>query len=139
VKALVFLDMDGVIADFVGGITSLHGRPSPYSDPKNFGEFHMDKIWGMTAEEFWAPLNRINSFDFWANLNPTPEAHDIVDLLSSRYGVENVCILTSPTLDSGCVPGKRAWTERHFPQLAKNMLFGSAKQFLAGPGRIPRG
>lgn len=129
---LCFLDMDGVLADFVSAACDVHGRPNPYVDPKNYGIWEMDKIWGMTAKEFWAPMGREG---YWLGMQKLKDADALVDVLSQYFGLDNICILSSPSLSPYCVPEKRQWLKQHFPMLANNVLFGSAKQFLAGPGR----
>jgi 5'(3')-deoxyribonucleotidase len=132
----VFLDMDGVIADFVSAAVRVHGKPDPYLLPSSLGIFDMEKLWGITIEEFWAPINDAGA-SFWSTLEPMKDAFDIAQTaIDFAGGPENVCVLTSPSNDPGCIPGKRAWMEMHFPELKKNMLFGSAKHFLAGPNRI---
>ena len=125
--------MDGVLADFVGGCLRAHGRPSPYTDPVNLGIFEIEKIWGMSAEEFWKPCDGPR---FWDDLDKTPEADKIVQLVTRRLGTNNVAILTSPSMSPYCVPGKRRWMRRYFPQLAENMIFTSAKKFLAHPNAV---
>lgn len=128
----VFLDMDGVIADFVGAIHKAHGREYCYADPEARGQFEIEPIWGVTPQEFWSK----DSYELWAEMNVTPEAVDIVSILESAFGSENIAILTSPSMGPGSVPGKREWMRRHFPQFEKRMIFTNAKEFLAGPNRL---
>lgn len=128
----IFCDMDGVLVDFVGGACKIHNR-SCYDQPSHFGEWNLEKIWGITTEEFWQPTN---NYDFWFNLEKTPEADEIVELAIDSVGVKNVAILTSPSLDRSCVPAKRAWMERYYPQLAKTMIFSWGKGMIGGPQRI---
>lgn len=123
----VFLDMDGVLADFVGAIHRAHGRPNCYDDPANFGKFDFEKIWGMSLEEVWT----IDTFEFWDTIEKTPEADAIVKFAVDWVGWENIAIVTFPSDGPGCVPGKRAWMKRHFPKLAHQMVFTSFKQALA--------
>lgn len=131
-----FLDMDGVLADFVGGICRAHGRSTPYDDPHSYGIFDMEKLWGMSIEEFWSPPKEDLGMEFWSGLAKTPEADQIVELAVRYFGTKNTCILTSPSQHPSCVPGKRVWMKQHYPKLANNILFGSAKRFLAGPDRV---
>lgn len=130
---LCFLDMDGVLADFEGGICASLGRKSPYLDAASYGTFDMEKLWNISAEEFWRGTQRNG---FWRDLEKTPEADAIVELACSTFGVDNVCILTAPSRDSRCIPEKSQWIAKHYPHLRNNMLFGSAKRFLAGPNRL---
>ena len=128
----IFLDQDGVLADFVGGACKAHNR-TLYDKPEHLGKFDMEKLWGMSAQEFWIPTN---NFDFWFNLEKTPEADAIVELAIDAVGVKNIAMLTSPSLDPSCVPAKRAWMEKHYPQLTKTMIFSWGKGMIGGPGRI---
>lgn len=127
-----FLDMDGVIADFVGAIHKAHGREYCYADPSVRGQFEINPIWGISASEFWSK----DSFEFWADIEPTTEASEIVSVLEEAFTTENVCLLTSPSLGVGSISGKRSWVAQHFPQFSNRMIFTSAKQFLAGPERL---
>lgn len=128
----IFLDMDGVLADFVGGACTAHNRTC-YDHPSHYGEFNLETIWGISAAEFWAPTN---NFEFWASLAKTPEADMIVETAVKLVGWENVAILTSPSLHPSCVPAKRYWIEKYYPRLTKNMIFAWGKGFIAGPGKL---
>lgn len=128
----IFLDMDGVLADFVGGVCKAHKRTC-YDKPEHLGEFSLEKCWGVTAAEFWWPTN---NWHFWANLEKTYEADAIVAMAIDAVGVKNVAILTSPSLDPSCVPAKRAWVEKYYPQLAKTMIFSWRKGIIGGSHRV---
>lgn len=111
----VLVDIDGVVADFVAGAMKLHGKPYPYGDPANRGEhgWNIEKLWDIPPHVFWSPME----FDFWADLDPTPEADAIIKILMDEFGLSNLCFLTSPISASGCVEGKRAWVGRHFSDI----------------------
>lgn len=122
----VLLDLDGVIVDFVKGICKLHGRDNPYEASSNHhGLFDMDKIWEMTASDFWSPCG----YDFWMGLEFHEEAAEILEILSVTPGWNAVCILTSPCDTAGCVEGKRDWIRKNLPDFSKRLLIGSAKEF----------
>ena len=124
----VLLDLDGVLADFTGGMCRAHNRPDPWADGQNRGCYAMDELWGMTASEFWEPATE----GFWAELEPTPGAFHLVRFLEEQVGAANICILSSPSLDPGCVPGKLRWIRRHLPEYSRRFLFGPRKEFCAG-------
>lgn len=134
-----FLDMDGVIADFVGAACRAHNRPNPYRPclPKAQGEFDMAAVWGITHRDFWKPVVA-KSLQFWTDLEKTPEADAIVEFVCEWFGAENVAILTAPSSDSGSIPGKRAWIARHYPQFSRRVIFSAAetKSFLSAPGKV---
>lgn len=128
-----FLDMDGILADFVGAVCKAHGRTDPYLDPSSHGIFEMEKLWGITAAEFWAPAD---THEFWANIPKMPDADGLVQCTINSFGEENICILTAPSNSPGCISGKRAWMKQHYPQFKKRMIFATAKHFIAGPGKF---
>lgn len=131
-KPIVYLDMDGVICDFVGSTCKAHGLDSPYGNPNHLGIFEMENCWRMTEEKFWEPLA---TYEFWATLPKTPEADEIVDFLVKKFTWGQICILTNPSAYDGCISAKKAWVKKNYPKLGGQMLFGSAKKFLAGPDR----
>lgn len=124
-KMKLFLDMDGVIADFVTPTCELHKRPNPYLTGET--EYNMCKLFDVTYEDFIRGME----MDFWVDLPKTPFADDVVDLVLSKFDIDDICILTAPTDNAGCIPGKREWIIKHFPQLKNNMIFTGQKQFCA--------
>lgn len=133
---ICFLDMDGVLADFVDGISRAHNRPNPFNDPKVRGGsvWEITEVWGISEEEFWKPSNNA---EFWAGLKETPEASQLVQLATELFG-DNIAMLTAPSESEWCLPGKKTWMMNHFPKLYNRMIFTNAgsKKFLAGEGRI---
>ena len=125
------LDMDGVLADWAGGACRLHGIANPYDDPKNHGQYRLEDLTGLPKAQFFGRMGE----EFWADLDPTPDCFDIVEVAESVFGNDNVCILTSPVATHGCPEGKRRWLRRHLPRFyhSRRYLIGAAKQFCAGP------
>lgn len=129
----VLLDLDGVIFDFVGPASRIHGRPDIYNAPENKGIFDMEKLLGIEPADFWKPLNGER---FWHELEKMPDADAIVSLAVKLVGEDNVAVLTAPSDSPYCIPGKRESIKRHYPFLAKRVIFGSCKEFCASPTRL---
>ena len=126
----LFLDMDGVVADFNLAIHQFHGFDNVYKNPRNHGVWDIEKIWGIDRDAFW----KADSLEFWQTVPKMEDADEIVNLVSGVFGVENIAILTAPSDGPGCVPGKKQWMAKHFPQFSKRMVFcdAKAKKFMAG-------
>lgn len=122
----IFLDLDGVLVDFVGPALALHRKAIPPRDVRwNFP----DQV-GIPQEAFWKPLG----FDFWANLPWTREGRallEAVEDIDAPFGY-----LTSPCQTEGCAEGKRAWARKHLPCRGAKVFIGSAKHLLAHPGAL---
>ena len=125
-----FLDMDGVLVDFVGGACKLHNMPYPY--PALNGIWDFVEALNLNSAKFWAPMGR----EFWANLKPTPEMPTIIQLLENKFGKTNVCLLTSPCQTDGCIDGKMDWIKAYIPDYKRRVMFSTAKEFLAHPKTV---
>ena len=130
-NAKIYLDMDGVLADFVGGSLKIHGKELP---PKEVRWNFMDQVGfnGGGDMRFWEPLSNP---DFWANLDVLPDGQRLYEMLARNMGAENIGILSSGLCPGSC-DGKRAWLKKHFPQLEKTALFGTVKHMAAAPCKI---
>lgn len=126
-KYRVLLDMDGVLADFVHGACKFHSKENPYVTPEMYGRYDIADILGMTADEFWNPLDG----DFWASLDPTPEAFDTLNMLLEFFPEDQICLLSSPTYHEECMEGKIRWVKQYFPSFSRRFLFGPVKEFCA--------
>lgn len=121
------LDLDGVLVDFVGGICRAHGQPNIYADGKNRGLYGMEEIMGLSATKFWEPANE----EFWASLDWMPDGREILAAAEEAFGANNVCLLTSPSLNVGATAGKVRWIYEHVPDYKRRFLIGAAKEFCA--------
>jgi len=128
----VLLDLDGVLADFVGAACRLHSRPNPYLESESLGNYGIQELLGIPDDLFWKDMGE----EFWASLDLLPDAREIVSLLERYHGVKNICILTSPVRTPGCTRGKMRWIEEHFPQFRRSFLIGPAKEFCAHENSI---
>lgn len=119
----MFLDMDGVLVDFVSSACRVHGKKNPYIDGSNVWE--MWKLFGMSIEEFMAPMGT----SFWANLNWMPDGRKILEMIEQKYGQENICLLSN---GADYAEGKLLWINKHLPKYKKQYLFGPTKWSVRG-------
>jgi hypothetical protein len=119
----ILLDMDGVVADCVRGLMDRHDKPWPFGG-EHAGEQVWDfaYLWGMTMRELFYGCG----YDFWRWLPKTSEADRIVDIAVSFAGENNVCFLTHPISEAGCIDGKVDWCHANYPAIPVLGAFSSA-------------
>ena len=93
----LFLDCDGVLADFEAGATALLGMPA-----KDFQDAH-------GKSEFWRRLARAP--DFYGSLPLMPDARLLVEAVAHL----NPTILTGLPIGKWAAPQKMRWAAEHFP------------------------
>lgn len=126
----VFLDMDGLLVNFVGGALAAHHRPDA---TLTAGEWHIAKSLGLTEKEFWAPLQGI---PFWAELQPMPDMSQILAIIHELFGLQRCYLLSTPCLDDACYTGKALWVEQHLPDFQRRLILATQKFPLARPGAL---
>ncbi len=94
----LFLDCDGVLADFDAGSRALLGGMTPHQFEERHGK-----------REFWRRL--ANAPDFYNTLPLMADAQDLFDAVAHLRPT----ILTGLPLGTWAAPQKVAWAERHFP------------------------
>jgi 5'(3')-deoxyribonucleotidase len=125
---MIFLDMDGVLADFVGSSCRIHGRDIDTADCWDYFQ-----NWNMSENDFWQPINEAGR-GFWADLEPFPWMQELVSLVKD---VEpNFQVLTKPSNHPECTAGKMDWLHRHFGKRFRNYIFAPNKNLLASRGRL---
>lgn len=125
----IFVDMDGVLCDFVSAIYGIKGKQ--YREVEYRGGF--DDLWqnvGMTEEEMWAIVD--HTPDWWRSLKPYPWANDLMELLMNQ-GVP-VRILSTARKHHTSYSGKVQWLEDH--GFNQPLILCAEKNLLAGPGRV---
>ncbi len=122
---MIFLDIDGVLADTVGALARMH-----YADPDlrtwwPRGEYSCAKAFGCTDAEVWA----FTDHDWWASLPMLPHARALIDLCASRPG--GFTLATSPLHDPASASGKVEWIRKHFGAGFRDYMIGPHKHLMA--------
>jgi hypothetical protein len=131
VNPTIFLDVDGVLADFMGAACRLHHRdPLEAYEAWPLGVYDVLDVWGISGSAFWDPIHRAGA-DFWANLDLLPDAMRLYEGLRERG---HVVLLTSPSRDASSLAGKCLWMQRHFGASFRDYLVGPAKRYVARAG-----
>lgn len=134
-QPIIFLDMDGVLADFVQAALRVHFGTGWFAVfrawPK--GVYETYDHMGITVDQFWAKINLCGA-DFWADL-PIFQWTDW--LIKACQALGTVCVLSSPSRHPDCVQGKLRWIKRVFGEKFRNYIFAPKqhKYLLAAPGR----
>jgi len=114
----IYLDCDGVLADFDRGAEAVLGM-APQAFQKRFG-----------PGAFWKRLARAP--DFFANLPPLPDAMALYEAVKHREPV----ILTGLPRGDWAAPQKRRWAEQHFPGVEVITTMAALKREHCHPGDV---
>jgi len=130
---VILLDMDGVLADFVGAALRVHGIGRETFDAvheRQPGNYDLAAPLGMTENEFWEPINQ-SGYRFWQDMEPTPWFDRVITLAEETVG-QNWFIVTSPCRDrAACCLGKHLWVENHLGRTFDRLIPTGYKHLLA--------
>lgn len=130
----IFLDLDGVLANFVGGVEKEFDVK--LDDLSSWGmadKINKKKGTNLTTKEFWKRIQE--NPRFWFDLEPYPWARDLVNLTMEKTK-GNVTIVTSPDMAAHTYGQKAGWVMKFYPGLARKLFVGPQKHLLAQPNRI---
>ncbi len=139
----VFLDMDGVLVDFVGSALSAFKQQraidvnSKQLDIDKFmdawppGEWNIPKLLHIDEDEFWDTIHKANDGCWWEQLSSYPWAGELVD---AARQIGKVRILSSPSNHPSCYSGKKVHRDRDFGELP--LILCREKFLLAMPDRL---
>jgi hypothetical protein len=127
----IFLDMDGVLANFIAGASQLHGREG-ILDSWPRGVWDAPTVFGLSSSQFWRKIDAAGA-DFWAELEAYPW---LPELLETLRWFGPVTILSSPSLGVECPSGKLRWLRQHVHPDFRDHLFGHQKHLCAKPGHV---
>lgn len=139
----VFLDLDGVLVDFIGGIHNALNLPYEYGKyPYQKGKWDMLGDIGEKFRGSQFPSSAIDGLcnqEFWRTLNWMEDGQQ---LLYGWVGImgkfDDITVLTTPMPNPDSWTGKYLWIKENMPaKFLKNtiMLAGSKAQ-LAGPDTL---
>jgi 5'(3')-deoxyribonucleotidase len=133
-KPQIFIDMDGVFVDFLGGCLEWFGVKDKTIEKdwpeREWGdEKILKQIFGVNGNIFWGS---IATNQFWANLDWQSDGREFIDFISPHKPV----ILTSPSYKAAT--GKQMWIKKNLPEYYKDnrYLIGPAKKYVARAGAI---
>lgn len=125
----VFFDLDGVLADWVRGVMSLHRKYLPVSDVR----WELQDQLGIEATKFWGDQGEL----FWKNLGMLYDGFHLLHMVRDYVQPMNTCVLSSPCRTYGCDAGKRRWIDEHLPaDMRRRCFLGNDKSVIAGPGKL---
>lgn len=126
-KIKIYLDLDGVIAQFVNQSKKVHNR----TDEATCWDYY--KAWGITTTEFWKKIDA-DEF-FWENIEKYSWTDELVDLVKSvdpKYTV-----LTSPHNHPNSYKGKCTWIKEVLKiDPPKRAILTAIKEDCAKPNRV---
>ena len=118
-KPIVYLDMDGVLADFFGGVEKLYGV-------SHWKELTADKSKDLKKED----IDRITGTDFFAKLTKFPTADGLIDLVKKFTG-GTFSINTSPLRGDHENSGKykKVWISNNIEAPAEIVVTGRKETY----------
>ncbi len=128
----IFLDLDGVLADFPTPAVNLFGRPEllePGRWPSDV--YYVKDLLDVPGPVFWKAIADAGP-DFWANL---PLYSWTYKLVRHCTAIGPTFFLTDPTFCVHCETGKRLWIQKHFGTVIPYVMTDQ-KHLLARPGRV---
>ena len=136
----LYLDVDGVLADFTTGL--MRALDIPYYYPEGSYPFkpgvwnwfpELEKRFGVGFEE----CDDMCDQNFWANLQWMHDGPAIVETVGEFFKWGEISLLTSPMPNTGSASGKMEWLEKNWPVMKKRAIITNVdKGQFAAPDRI---
>jgi hypothetical protein len=129
----IFLDLDGVLADWTSAAIVSCGRdPAEVYSAWPQGGYDLAVALGISSSAMWSAVHR-GGADFWADLEPYPWMGELVALCRRTAPTT---ILTSPSSDPLSLAGKLVWLQRHLGHDFRSFLVGPDKASCARFGAV---
>jgi hypothetical protein len=119
-QPVIYLDMDGVIADFFGGVEKMYGV-------KHWKELTSVKTGGDLKQEV---IDRITGSDFFSTLPKFPTADGLIALIKSATG-GHFSILTSPLIGDheNSAAQKKVWIAKNIERPDEVIVSGRKEKW----------
>lgn len=134
----LYLDMDEVLTDFIGGACEVHGLSREYVEEKRKpNQYPMEEILELTPDQFWEPITECG-VEFWVNLKPLPHFEELISRV--RYNWEkrgrDWFIVTAPSRCPYSYAGKVLWLKAHIHPHFDRIIPTRYKYKLSKPGTV---
>ena len=117
----IYVDMDGVVADFVSAVIALlYGEHAVVPILRGWikGTYDMAVALGQPEDKIWTAV-RNEGMSFWSELERYSWATALVNQLQDKG---TVIFLSSPSRDSMSAAGKLQWITEHFRELNRSYV-----------------
>ena len=125
----IFLDMDGVLANFRKGIHKVFMKSYDYPTLSSKWKF-----WDDWPDVSFAMVNTACTTEFWTDLEWMHDGRDILHTIGYTLGVEKIYLLTTPMPNLESASGKMIWVNDNLPAYLKYTIITQVpKHLLARP------
>lgn len=132
----VFLDMDGVLVNFVKGVCNALGKSYSHS----CSGWPIDyTFWNEWPDVTFGMVNAACNTKFWSQLEWMEDGHDILRAVVNRFDPEQIYLVTQPMPNVESATGKWLWVKRNLPEYYSQMITtpaGVPKALLAKPDTL---
>jgi len=128
----VFLDVDGVLANFRKNIHDAFNKRYDYSllSPKW-------TFWDDWSDVTFEMVNAVCTISFWQNLEWMHDGEDILEIIRGRFDLHQIYLLTVPMPNVGSATGRWSWIKEYLPEFYKRTIITQApKHLLARPDTL---
>ncbi len=115
----VYLDCDGVFADFVTGI--LAKLDYPYAGIDSWPWGRVFDIFPLIGTD-WAEASKLCDAAFWANLPWMADGRDIREEVFNRFLPTETMLMTKPMDHDESYTGKAQWVTQEMPELRRRLI-----------------
>ncbi len=116
----IYVDLDGVLANFSGGCERIFPNYSQDHKPLNDMVAHLD----IAPVDFWRAIDSRGE-EWWYDLELEEWANELLEVV--RFYDKNFTILTSPSRSHYAASGKVLWMQKHFGEKFANYIITPAK------------
>lgn len=134
-RPAIYVDMDGVLTDFVGKVADVFGisKEQLEFDLWNYKTYSIPEVLDMTPNEFWSKIKEQGIW-FW----DTMARYDWADDLLRECNIKDaqIYICSSPGYMPQAAYGKLLWMQRNLHPGFRNFVLTGQKHLLAREDRI---
>lgn len=128
----VFLDVDGILANFRKGIHDAFDKPYDYPTLSSRWEF-----WDDWPDVTFEMVNAACTTSFWQNLEWMHDGHDILQAVLNKFSAKQIYLLTAPMPNIESPTGKWMWIQDNLSTYLKRIIITQApKHLLARPDTL---
>jgi len=115
----VFLDVDGVMVNFVKGVCNAFGKRYTCSNrgwPTDYA------FWNEWPDITFKIVNAACNTKWWSQLEWVEDGHDILRAVTEKFNPEQIYLVTQPMPNVESATGKWLWVKHNLPEYYSRMI-----------------